>query len=41
MQMIQLLASSGVTMAAGSMISLSFALSPPLIAAAAIGAGRY
>jgi hypothetical protein len=30
MQMIQLLASSGVTMAAGSMISLSFALSPPL-----------
>jgi hypothetical protein len=30
MQMMQLLASSGVTMAAGAMISLSFALSPPL-----------
>jgi hypothetical protein len=30
MQAVQLLASSGVTMAAGAMISLSFAVSPPL-----------
>jgi hypothetical protein len=30
MRMMQLLASSGVTMAAGAMVSLSFALSPPL-----------
>src|SRR5262245_50333638 len=30
MQMMQLLASSGVTMAAGAMVSLSFAVSPPL-----------
>jgi hypothetical protein len=30
MQAMQLLASSGVTMAAGAMISLSFAVSPPL-----------
>src|SRR5262245_12172486 len=30
MQMMQMLASGGVTIAAGAMISLSFALSPPL-----------
>jgi len=30
MQAVQLLASSGVTMAAGAMLSLSFAVSPPL-----------